>query len=74
MNILCIIPARSGSKGIKNKNLQKIKKKKSLIELAFDIAKKSELFDKIIVSTDSKYYQKILKKKIPIDFLRPKMS
>tara|TARA_B110000967_G_C18833101_1_gene535142 strand:+ start:215 stop:901 length:687 start_codon:yes stop_codon:yes gene_type:complete len=73
MNILCIIPARSGSKGIKNKNLQKIKKNKSLIELAFDIAKKSELFDKIIVSTDSKYYQKILKKKIPIDFLRPKM-
>ena len=61
--MLCIIPARSGSKGIKNKNLKKIKKNKSLIELAFDIAKKSNLFDKIIVSTDSNYYKKYLKKK-----------
>lgn len=65
MNILCIIPARSGSKAIKNKNLKKLKKNKSLIELAFDVAKKSKLFDKIIVSTDLKYYQKILKKKYP---------
>ena len=70
--MLCIIPARSGSKGIKNKNLKKIKKNKSLIELAFDIAKKSNLFDKIIVSTDSNYYKKYLKKKILINFLRPK--
>ena len=70
--MLCIIPARSGSKGIKNKNLRKIKKNKSLIELAFDIAKKSNLFDKIIVSTDSNYYKKYLKKKILINFLRPK--
>lgn len=53
MNILCIIPARSGSKGIKNKNLRKIKNKKTLVELAFDVANKSKLFDKIIVSTDS---------------------
>lgn len=72
MNILCIIPARSGSKGIKNKNLKKIKKNKTLIELAYDVAKKSKLFDKIIVSTDSNYYRKYLKKKILIDFLRPK--
>ncbi len=63
MNILCIIPARSGSKGIKNKNLKKIKKNKTLIELAYDVAKKSKLFDKIIVSTDSNYYRKYLKKK-----------
>lgn len=72
MNILCIIPARSGSKGLKNKNLKKIKNNKSLIELAFDIARKSKIFNKIIVSTDSKHYQKILQKKIPINFLRPK--
>ncbi len=71
MNILCIIPARSGSKAIKNKNLQKIKKNKSLIELAYDVAKKSKLFNEVIVSTDSKNYQKILRNKIPIDFLRP---
>jgi len=59
---LCIIPTKSGSKVIKNK------KNKFLIELAFDIAKKSKLFNKIIVSTYSKY-----QKKIPIDFLRPKI-
>ena len=60
MNILCIIPARSGSKAIKNKNLQKIKENKSLIELAYDVAKKSKLFNEVIVSTDSENYQKIL--------------
>ena len=71
MNFLCIIPARSGSKGIKNKNLKKIKNK-SLIELSYDIALKSKIFTNIVVSTDSKKYQNYLKKKIPIDFLRPK--
>jgi len=72
MNILCIIPARSGSKAIKNKNLQKLKENKSLIELTYDIAKKSKLFNEVIVSTDSENYRKILRNKIPIDFLRPK--
>ena len=72
MNILCIIPARSESKAIKNKNLKKIKNNKSLIELAYNIAKKSKLFNEVIVSTDSENYRKILRNKIPIDFLRPK--
>ena len=61
MNFLCIIPARSGSKGIKNKNLKKIKNK-SLIELSYDIALKSKIFTNIVVSTDSKKYQNYLKK------------
>ena len=73
MKILAIIPARSGSKGIKNKNLQKIIGNKSLIEYTYDIAKKSNIFDEIIVSTDSNVYKKyLLKKKIKINFLRPK--
>ena len=43
MNILCIIPARSGSKGIKNKNIQKIKKL-TLIEHSFIFALLSSIF------------------------------
>ena len=71
MNILCIIPARSGSKGVKNKNIRKIKGK-TLIEHAYNTALKSKIFNKIILSTDSKKYLNLLKKKIDTPFLRPK--
>lgn len=55
--ILCLIPARGGSKGIKNKNLKKINNK-SLVKIAVDFAKSLNFIDKIIVSSDS---EKILK-------------
>ena len=71
MNTLCIIPARSGSKGIKNKNIKKINGK-TLIEHAYNVANKSRIFDKIILSTDSRRYLNLLKKKIDTPFLRPK--
>ena len=38
-DILCIIPARTGSKGVKNKNFLKIKGK-MLIQYTIDTAKK----------------------------------
>lgn len=57
MSILVFIPARSGSKGIKNKNLIKIGKKK-LIDYTLDTAKKLGKDTFYFVSTDSK---KILK-------------
>ena len=73
MKILAIIPARSGSKGIKNKNSKKIIGNKTPIEYAYEIADKSKIFNKIIISTDSVLYKSYLKKKkIQIDFLRPK--
>ena len=56
MNILCLICARKGSKGIKNKNITKIKNKK-LIEITIDQAKKSKLFHNIVVSTGLKKIQ-----------------
>ena len=56
--ILCVIPARSGSKGILNKNLQLINKK-PLLFYPIRAAKNSRYIDKIIFSSDSKNYQKL---------------
>ena len=72
MTTLAIIPARSGSKGFRNKNIQKINNK-TLIEIAYDVAKKTKIFTDILISTDSYEYKSILEKKsIFIDTLRPK--
>lgn len=49
--IIAVIPARKGSVGIKNKNLQKINEI-SLIDRSIKFAKESNFFDKIIVTTD----------------------
>jgi len=69
--ILCIIPARSGSKGIKNKNMVNLKGK-PLIYWTIKIAKKIRYFDKIIVSTNSKKIKKFSEKnKVEVPFLRP---
>ena len=71
MNI-CLIPARIGSKRIKKKNI-KIFHGKPLISYAIVNAKKSKLFKKIIVSTDSKIISSIAKKNgAEVPFLRPK--
>ena len=61
MKTLVIIPARAGSKGIKNKNLRKINNT-SLVENTFKLASKLKNIDDIIVSTDSKKIIKISKK------------
>ena len=58
--IYVFIFARSGSKGIKNKNLKKIKDK-SLLELSINTAKKINP-DKIFISSDSKKIEAIAKK------------
>jgi CMP-N,N'-diacetyllegionaminic acid synthase len=58
---LCIIPARSGSKGIKNKNIVHIKKKPLFIH-SLDFAKKLNFIKKTIFTTDSKKYLNIAKK------------
>lgn len=57
-NILCIIPARSGSKGILNKNVINYKDQ-PLLTWSIKQAKESKYKMKIIVSTDSENYQNI---------------
>ena len=57
--VLAIIPARHGSKRIKNKNI-KIFFGKPIIYYAIKNAIKSNIFNDIIVSTDSKKLQKYL--------------
>ena len=50
--ILCIIPARGGSKGVPGKNFKTIAGK-PLIGWTIESAKKSKLIDEIVVSSDS---------------------
>ena len=70
MNI-AIIPARKNSKRIPNKNI-KLFNKKPIIFNAIKQAKISKLFDKIIVSTDSKTIKQVaLKYGAEVPFLRP---
>lgn len=58
MKILCIIPAREGSKGIKDKNVQPLCNK-PLIYWSIAEAKKAAV-DRVIVSTDSQRYVDML--------------
>ena len=50
--ILALIPARGGSKGIKNKNITLLNEK-PLIAYTVEAAVKSKYIDKVVVSTDS---------------------
>lgn len=56
--LLAIIPARSGSKGIKDKNIRLLNNK-PLISYTIEAARKSNIFEDIVVSTDSDKYKKI---------------
>ena len=70
-NILAIIPARIGSKGIKLKNLKKINNI-TLLGHAIICLKKIKFVDRIFVSTDSKKItNEALNYNIKTPFLRP---
>lgn len=61
MRNLAIIPARSGSKGLKDKNI-KLLNGKPLLSYTIEAAIESDLFDEIMVSTDSEEYADVAKK------------
>lgn len=69
--IIAIIPARSGSKGITNKNIKTLN---GIPLMAHSIicAQKNEIIDEIFVSTDSEEYAEIAKQYgANVPFLRP---
>lgn len=59
--IIAIIPARSGSKGLKDKNIKELNGK-PLISYTIEAANESRIFDKVFVSTDSEKYAEISRK------------
>ncbi len=59
-NIVAIIPARAGSKGLKNKNIIDLCGK-PLMAYSIEAALKAEVFSRVIVSTDSERYAEIAK-------------
>ena len=70
--ILAIIPARSGSKGIKNKNIINLNGK-PLISYTIESALKSKYIDDVIVSTDGVEIKNIsLEYGAKVPFMRPK--
>ena len=69
---VCIIPARGGSKRIPRKNI-KLFHGKPLIAYSIEVALKSNLFDKVIVSTDDEEIAKVaIEYGAIVPFLRPK--
>jgi len=70
--ILCIIPARGGSKGLPDKNIKDLLGK-PLIAYSIEQARACRYIDKVIVSTDSVQIAKIAREsKAEVPFIRPK--
>ena len=70
-SIVALIPARSGSKGVPNKNINLLNGE-PVLTYSIMAALKSKLVDRVIVSTDSKEYATIAKNYgAEVPFLRP---
>ncbi len=71
---LAIIPARSGSKGLKDKNI-KLLNGKPLLAYSIESALQAGVFDQVMVSTDSIEYSKIAKSYgAQVPFLRSEVN
>ncbi|MBW1571285.1 acylneuraminate cytidylyltransferase, partial [Streptococcus sp. SPC0] len=76
MKPICIIPARSGSKGLPDKNMLFLAGKPMIFH-TIDAAIESRMFDKkdIFVSTDSELYREIcLERGISVVMRKPELS
>ncbi|WP_207491894.1 cytidylyltransferase domain-containing protein [Aridibaculum aurantiacum] len=71
MKNLCIIPARSGSKGVPGKNI-KLLNGRPLIHYTIEAALSSSLLDNTIISTDSEKIAAMVKGTgVKVPFIRP---
>lgn len=71
MNVLAVIPARSGSKSVKDKNIR-LMNGKPMLAYSIEHALAAKKINRTIVSTDSKRYADIaLKFGAEVPFLRP---
>lgn len=71
MKQIAIIPARSGSKGVRDKNIRELCNK-PLMQYSIDAAKQAKVFDCVHVSTDSSQYADIaIRGGAEVPFLRP---
>ena len=71
-NVIAIIPARNNSKRIPGKNYKKFNGKPIIVKTIKKL-KESKIFNKIVVSTDSKKIAKISKKHgAEVPFIRSK--
>jgi CMP-N,N'-diacetyllegionaminic acid synthase len=68
-NILCIIPARGGSTGLRDKNFKLFNTKK-LLSYPLDLAKKVKKIDKIVFTSDSDKYLNYVKKNYNIETIK----
>lgn len=74
MRNIAIIPARSGSKGLKDKNIKELNGK-PLLAYTIEAAIKSDVFDEVMVSTDSEEYARIaIEYGANVPFLRSKIN
>ena len=72
MNFIAIIPARSGSKGIRDKNIVNFDGK-PLIYWTINVALRCKFIDRVVVSTDSPRIKDVSEKfGASVPFLRPK--
>jgi N-acylneuraminate cytidylyltransferase len=69
--VVALVPARSGSKGIKDKNLQTLHHK-SLLDWSIRAGSETQGISRVVVSTNSREYAEVAKKAgAEVPFLRP---
>ena len=75
MRCIAVVPARSGSKGLKDKNIRLVNGK-PLIHYTLEAAVKSGVFDEVMLSTDSEKYADIAKEVegVSVPFLRDELN